>query len=146
MGILPIRIQSHAIAIMTLHRLKHTKKYMGFTYKGNLKRPMHVAVCEDMSKDIPELLFPCDNRHNRELRSLNFAISIMTADKWAKEGEPVHENSDILCYTDGSRHDNKTGAAYLIISDGEWVQELIPLGEHSTVFQAEVVAINHAAI
>ena len=46
-----------------------------------------------------------------------------------------------MCFTDGSRHQlhGCTGAS--VYNQTENVQEIIPLGKHSTVFQAEVCAI-----
>ncbi|CAL8132135.1 unnamed protein product [Orchesella dallaii] len=56
-------------------------------------------------------------------------------------GPPQHDEEDVVCYTDGSRHDGSTGAAAIINYGGEQNLVTIPLGASATVFQAEVLAI-----
>jgi ribonuclease HI len=53
----------------------------------------------------------------------------------------------IKCFTDGSRIDERSGAGYCIMADDKIIAEkAIPLGSQPTVFQAEVVAIQQAAV
>jgi ribonuclease HI len=52
----------------------------------------------------------------------------------------------IKCFTDGSRINGKAGAGYCIMVNSTIVAECaIPLGKYPTVFQAEVMAVHHAA-
>jgi len=57
----------------------------------------------------------------------------------------VHQSQDLVCFTDGSHHDGRTGAAFTVSYDGEFASELIPLGVNASVFQAEVLAISNLA-
>ena len=49
-------------------------------------------------------------------------------------------------FTDGSKTDSGTGAAYMMKSHELQEQDYIHLGEHATVFQAEITAINMATL
>lgn len=49
-------------------------------------------------------------------------------------------------FTDGSKFEFGTGAAYIVFSHIHRSQDYIHLGEHATVFQAEITAINMAAL
>ena len=50
------------------------------------------------------------------------------------------------CYTDGSLLEEKVGAGVFIIHNNQTIlEESLYLGDKSTVFQAETIAINHAA-
>jgi len=51
-------------------------------------------------------------------------------------------NSSVV-YTDGSRSTGKTGAGVYIESLGH--TESVPLGTHTSIFQAEVYAVMHGA-
>ena len=50
-----------------------------------------------------------------------------------------------MCFTDGSKHDERAGAAATILWRGNQKEILIPLGTHTSVFQAEILAIKWAA-
>ncbi len=55
------------------------------------------------------------------------------------------ENPDLTLYTDGSHINNMTGSGWAACcGDTVIAEEMIHLGETQTVFQAEVVAIEHA--
>ncbi|ODM87276.1 hypothetical protein Ocin01_19403, partial [Orchesella cincta] len=68
-----------------------------------------------------------------------------TTKEWEERGPPNHGIDNVVCYTDGSRHDGRTGAAAIIAWGGEQTALSIPLGTSATVFQAEVLAICWAA-
>ena len=57
------------------------------------------------------------------------------------------DRSSILVYTDGSKNDAaKTGYGYYIKANGNTISESKPLHSYNTVFQAEVKAIEEAAL
>ena len=57
------------------------------------------------------------------------------------------ELSNILVYTDGSKNDAaKTGYGYYIKANGNTISVAKPLHSYNTVFQAEVKAIEDAAL
>ena len=57
------------------------------------------------------------------------------------------ESFNILVYTDGSKNDaSKTGYGYYIKANGNTISESKPLQNFNTVFQAEVRAIEDAAL
>ena len=62
--------------------------------------------------------------------------------------EPVPDENTIMCYTDGSMMNDKVGAGVFIpdpIGNGTTVEKSYHIGEHSTVFQAEIFAVQQAA-
>ena len=58
--------------------------------------------------------------------------------------KPFYENT-INCFTDGSKSGSRSGAGFTIWSDTNLGNFQIALGEHTTVFQAEIIAISEAA-
>lgn len=67
-----------------------------------------------------------------ELAQLSWQMS------WRTEAGPL-QRQELICYTDGSKTEEGSGAGmYLSASSRE---ASIPLGRHSTVFQAEITAI-----
>ncbi len=142
----PIKIYGESLAINTMHRLKNNHTWSGRILRGNLKRPTHTGVSEDLGGTIPALSYPCDFLKNRPLQQLNFEVIIPTKEQWGINGEPVMACGDVHCYTDGSRHNNNTGCAYVIYYEGESWEDKIPLGSMSSVFQAEVLALSEAAL
>lgn len=74
---------------------------------------------------------------------LPFSIDIPQRNEFAIAD--IGDNT-IRCFTDGSRMGNRSGAgAYIINSEGESIQISQPLGMYTTVFQAEITAIDIAA-
>jgi ribonuclease HI len=61
--------------------------------------------------------------------------------EWREEGFPVSPRPVLSCFTDGSRHGGRTGAAFTIHNPGKTEEGLFPMGISATVFQAEVMAI-----
>jgi len=145
LGVLPIRTYAQNLAIKTLHRLKQTGSFVGLIQKGKLKRWLHVGLCERVSKDISELILPCDYPKNRNYEEINFEICVKSREKWREEGEPAHVLADIVCYTESSIRNDNMGGSYFVMYEGEWVHEGITLGTQCTLFQAEVISISHAA-
>lgn len=141
----PIKIYGESLALNTMHRLKNNHLWSGRTHRGNLKRPTHTGISEDLGAAIPALSYPCDFEKNRPLKQLNFEVIIPTKEQWEINGEPVMACGDVHCYTDGSRHNNNTGCAYVIYYEGERWEDKILLGSMSSIFQAEVLALSEAA-
>ena len=50
----------------------------------------------------------------------------------------------MVCYTDDSRHNRRTEVAVTLTCCGEQSLISLPLGESTTVFQADVLAIKNA--
>ena len=84
----------------------------------------------------------CD-RHSGMKWNTGFKINTDSFDGTAKHRIPTQYNA----YTDGSRHNDQTGAGYTIHKKGKEIDHgSFRLPDHATVFQAEVAAINKAAI
>ncbi|CAL8127771.1 unnamed protein product [Orchesella dallaii] len=144
-GVLPIRVQVRATALTTMHRLWHSGAWIDRGDYGYLQRSNHVKANRDMGKKIPLIAWPCDRRVSRPLVEGGFKTVFPSRKVWEQRGSPQHDDSVVVCYTDGSRHDGSTGAAAVISWNGERTTLRIPLGASATVFQAEVLAIRHAA-
>ena len=74
----------------------------------------------------------------------NYEVNTENFLSWEDTKDPG--DSLLLCYTDGSRQHDRTGAGICIRDKHDTIGTLaFPMGVHSTVFQAEVDAIGQAA-
>ena len=75
----------------------------------------------------------------------NFSVDIPSRDNYGELLDAI-EPATIQCYTDGSKMDGRVGAGTYISSNGETlIEESFYLGKLSTVFQAEVTAVERTA-
>lgn len=81
----------------------------------------------------------------------NLSICPKMIPPWQKMGVPWDledpQDNQLAYYTDGSRIDNRVGCAFLLIEcDLEIASGVYRLGDGNSVFEAEMYAINRAAI
>ena len=73
----------------------------------------------------------------------NFMVEIPLKEEYS---EIILNEDSIGCYTDVSKLDNNQAGAGVVINECNGViEEAIHLGEHATVFQAEVFAVGRVA-
>ncbi|KAL5259046.1 hypothetical protein ACHWQZ_G009499 [Mnemiopsis leidyi] len=110
--------------------------------KGNLTT--HTKLCKKLLSGVNL----ADREQDQQTSTLNidtsFGTEIPVLDDY-REPEPNAET--ILCYTDGSKMDDKVGSGVYIPDNGSGtsVELAYHIGEHSTVFQAEAYAVEQAA-
>ena len=114
----------------------------------DLHNKSHIGLLEAIRNQVPEINYPQDKLALRARTSNNFDTEIgdrVELNKQKVRPMPIDENT-INCFTDGSKTDLGTGAAFIIKNRHIKLQEYTQLGQSATVFQAEITAISMAAI
>ena len=151
LNIPPIDIFVAGEIAMSVHRLKGTGIWKTIPGEGTRAHPSHTSWAEQIFKQISILQFPSDTMNNIFSFEKNFAISIQSRENVIEDPIHFHNNSSpntVHCYTDGSKNEvGLTGAGIVIpkLHDVCKHELMVPLGSLSTVFQAEVFAIQQAA-
>lgn len=145
LSIPPLDLFIRGEAIKTYHRLNRSgmqiKKILA-PPKGN-KRSHNDIVITD-ARDIRLLDFPCDWMTPYLNLELKFTTAIPNR---ADVNTTPPQANHIHCYTDGSKHSGSTGYGYTIFKEeGEVATHYSNLGAHSSVYQAEVIAIQTCAM
>jgi ribonuclease HI len=137
----PLPLQVEEIAVMTSVRLKSTGHWPRQGPLNDVKKKSHVSICNSLVKGLTELHLPWDQGKIVHLPKMNFRTLIEDRVS-AADLAAVTKDGKIRCFTDGSKtQDGETGAGAIIVDGDDRAQERIPLGKWSTVFQAEVAAI-----
>lgn len=80
----------------------------------------HMDICERLSKNVPEMGFPCDRKTHILTEPKNFAVNVRSRKEWAETGLPNAKPNDWICFTDGSRHGDSSGSGYYIQHNSSW--------------------------
>ena len=140
-GIEPVKITGNCMGVRVMHRLLQTGSWKNFVFPASIKRRTHIEYYSRIYNEIPILEFPCDVKKTNPLVESKAKFFMPSLKTWMKRGEPKHAVNDYVCYTDGSRHNGRTGAAYHVLHGSSCFEEIMALGEYTTVFQAEILAI-----
>ena len=145
LGLTPIDIFVKETAVATSTRLARTGHW-----RESVRRPLcaHTTITNDIRDSIPEINFPQDKSWFKVKIDNKFKLVIADRETFlTNKIRPMPWDPGIAnVFTDGSKSDFGTGVAYIIYSHIHRSQDYIHLGEHATVFQAEVAAISMAAI
>lgn len=130
-------------AIKTAYRLKLEGQWT--VPRPQVNRKSHHTRCDNLMGDIPEMSMPSDQIPATPIGEKLYETSIADRSEAAKKGEKIQEGAWTI-FTDGSRTQNKTGAAYVIRRpDGREIKHKWHLGNMATVYQAELQAISRSA-
>ena len=142
----PLDIFLKGVACMSWKRLEDTPGHIKWSENPrNLKRNTHMEVCIKLKAEIPILGMPGDKIPKVRDLSTRYKMRILTREAWKEHAENETNAGDVLrVYTDGSRKNDLSGAAYCIQTPEGYDSESIALGAFPTVFQAEVYAIKAA--
>ena len=109
------------------------------------KTKSHVDICNEARRFLPLLQMPADRIKKTKVFERNFECQIMDKQN-AIRSESILNHNTIRVYTDGSKLDGRVGAGfYAEYPNNSPKQAFFHLGIHSTVFQAEVLAISEVA-
>ncbi|XP_018314104.1 uncharacterized protein [Mycetomoellerius zeteki] len=133
LGIEPLHLAIVAAAAVTAYRLKCEGKWMSSVTHTRLPRELQMKTVFDMRQD----RMPIRRDFDR-----SYKIYIPSCEDWKRHEVPAIRNGDVW-YTDGSKTDE--GASAEVYGCRSGVRETLPLGEFTTVFQSEVVAIMSCA-
>jgi len=110
---------------------------------GRLRK--HSSIIEDIQRNIPLHGSPMDLIKPQLNLDPNFEVVIPPRDDFPAILDALPPTT-VQCYTDGSGMEEQTGAGYAIYENGVITKEdSFHLGSNSTVFQAEVTAIDKVA-
>jgi ribonuclease HI len=149
-GFLPVDLKVREEALCSFARLRSSNQWRGWQFKARpLVRQSHMEWTQRQARLIPELEFPSDSIPPRLLLDRRFKVVRESREVWQERNLPLAPLTGYACYTDGSRHDNFTGAGALIIPSspavGDRTEKRSNLGRYGTVFQAEVTGVTEAA-
>ena len=147
MGILPIDIYILKVAVNSYLRMVKNGNWI--TKEGEIINKLaHGNIVMTASKEIKELHMPTDKLTPKQYIDSKFRTEIMDRSEFQNlviKFTPLRDDT-VNCFTDGSRIDTSTGCGYVYRGKGNFIgQGFQNLGQFSTVFQAEVNAINEAA-
>ena len=109
------------------------------------KTKNHVDVCNEARRFLPLLQMSADRIKKTKVLERNFECQSMDK-KNAIRFESVLNQNTVKVYTDGSKLEGRIGAGfYAEYPNNSPKQAFFHLGMHSTVFQAEVLAISEMA-
>jgi len=99
----------------------------------------HTMIKQILATNVPLSQRPIDRTNPRFVFDKNFTTYVPDRDDWMYNA--VILNDDGVCFTDGSRIERTglAGAGVYVQTDGE--ELVLPLGSHTSVFQAEVYAL-----
>ena len=146
LGIPPIEDTLKASALASCVRLHTTNQWKDKA--GTTEFRSHVQTLNEIKKAIPELNFPQD-RSTFKMRTVNlFTTRIGNRQEMtnSKIRPMPFDPGKINVFTDGSKNEIGSGAAYILKGHSIELQEYFNLGEYATVFQAEIFAINTASL
>jgi hypothetical protein len=135
------KIQEHAVTSM--HRLKLRKHWLSWSQMRSTSKLYQCYANASQKKFLKWSFLVTSVGTTSQLKvDLIYILiifnSIKSRKQWKDEGFPDLSETSLVCFTDGSRIHSSTGAAYIA---GNNSTDVIPLGTHATVFQAEVMAI-----
>jgi len=144
-GLRPLHLHLQEVAVMASVRLKregHWQKQRTAFHKNGWQNT-HSDFCNRIRERIPALHMPEDESGITWLENQNFSSRI--EDRTVAAGR-TYTDDEIICYTDGSKlAGGKTGAGVIIMRGSHETSLHEHLGLHTTVYQAEVRAIQMAA-
>ena len=129
-------VQSAAAA--SAYRLMSTTQWQGELTQGS-----HTDIVGILREASPLSFLTRDRDVARYRLNNTYKVVYPERDEWETESGPLREQ-ELIWYTDGSKMEEGSGVGLCL--DGSSREMHIPLGKHSTVFQAEITAIQACAL
>ena len=138
LGLLPLNIHVMDLAKKAQLRLEHNKVWTSWWGHKKVKTKGHVYWLDTKStKNHP----PIDEVPTTYLWEAKYEVTISTRKEWEVLEVANPKESDIICFTDGSRLEGRTGAGVLLKTPDDVIELRIPLGLEASVYQAELFGI-----
>lgn len=135
-------------AVRSRYRMATLGTWTGIR-RGRRTYRSHVDALNEWHSQVPILRNRTDRILPRVNLDHNFVVSIPTREEYTRappDLSPLPDSNVIHCYTDGSRLEERAGAGIAIRGMGIEIDAYIPLGNHPTVFQAEIAAITETVM
>jgi ribonuclease HI len=146
LGFLPIETYIKEQATTCAARLMATDSWIiesDAATNGRLRK--HSSIIDEIHRNIPFYGCPMDLIKPQLNLDPHFEVVIPPREDFPAILDAI-PSTTIQCYTDGSGMEEQTGAGFVIYKDGEvFKEDSFHLGNHSTVFQAEVTAVTKVA-
>ena len=146
LGLYPLDIFMKEKALNDLQRLMEHKQWRGRV--GDTPWPKsHTQNLDKVNNKIKGNVDVKDKLSCTHRVVSKFQTVILSRNEISKlnlRPKPVHLNH-INCFTDGSKIESRSGAGYTIWGETHLENAQLALGEHTSVFQAEIIAISEAA-
>ena len=136
----PLDLYLKEVAILTAYRLKRDKIWTTELPKNRGNMRSHVWICEQEMENIPTLNMPSDSQTPELVWSLPCETEILAMEE-AMEAVGNVQQTDMVCFTDGSVLDGMAGAGMASFGFDPGGQVSFGLGSMATVFQSEVYAL-----
>ena len=140
----PIKEFLLSVAIKSYHRMIHAPDYLPIIIPNILTQALtrgHIGTLHKYIDNYKTFFMPVDKCLPSYHYDRRYKISLQ---EWPAD-RPTSP-SEILCFTDGSRLDDQSGAGAIITFPNNNIKVLkLPLGQYPTVFQSEVIAIDQTA-
>ena len=145
LNIPPLNIFMKTIAMNNMIRLKKQEQWRHREGDTPWNRS-HAYVLMTWERKLPILIDITDTENTTTRIVTKYTINIQTRDSLnitTKRPKP-YDTDCVNCFTDGSKTEAGCGAGYIIWADKKVAQESLSLGRDSSVYQAELLAINLA--
>ena len=141
-GIRPIQVFLQEISIKSYIRLQENGNWRPLP--GELLNKLnHSNMVEKFANQVDEVYMPKDKLLNREFVQNKFGVRIESRE--AQNAEKIRltplDPEVIHCFTDGSKIGNCSGSGFILRGQEVKAQGYLSLGNYTTVFQAEVIAL-----
>jgi ribonuclease HI len=130
------------VAIDTFVRLRLRNQWLSWRGLSYTTAVTHIDMCEKLTTNLWQTGYPVDWERKFLAPQRQFSVVIRSRHDWAREGLPPFNG--LVCWTDGSKMNGSSGASFIITSSPQpnlCVGKMFPLGDNTTVFQAELRAI-----
>lgn len=129
----PLYTAVQGAAASSAYRLMSTNQW-----QGELERGSHTDIVGVLRKASPLAFLTRDRDLVGHRFNNTYKVAYPGREEWETESGPLR-GQELIWYTDGSKMEAGSGAGLCL--DGSRREMHIPLGKHSTVFQAEITAI-----
>lgn len=144
-GIPPLHWHIQETATKTASRLHGLNEWRGHRIP-QAERRGHIALSRQLMGTLDGLSLTQDTKLKTMHFERPYKVSAHTDGTPQRPPLPTVPPGEIHIYTDGSKSNGRTGAASITLDGNTEQPQQIPLGTRASVFQAEVIAITHAAI
>lgn len=145
LGLQPMYLHLRLQAITTFKRLLVNGNWR-FQVGEILNPKCHTNIMRKLTRNFNTLELPRDKLIHTEYVQTNFVTEILPREiiNQTKMKPKPEQKGVIRCFTDGSKFGKSTGYGYIIWGDDVKFQGFNNLGEHTTVYQTELIAISEA--
>ena len=144
--LLPITVHLKKEAISSYLRMKENGNWRAVSGESSSHKS-HSTILTKLTENLKELNMPTDRALHKTQINTKFQVEIKSREMIEENNIKLSDNDKniVRVFTDGSKIENKAGYGYIYRGNNIKKQNYEALGEHTTVFQAEIIAIMESA-